>query len=82
MATCAIPDCGRNALNNFGVRLRLPPQSDAWWSPNTNTFICDHHARSGARITVVYEATDTSRIETRVYAVAEEPIVRRTGITP
>jgi hypothetical protein len=81
MATCIVPGCGRDAINNFGVRLRHPPQADAWWSPNTNAFVCDKHARSGARITVIYEANETGRIETRVYA-AEEPIVRRTTISP
>jgi hypothetical protein len=79
--TCIVPGCGRNAVNNLGVRLRRPPQADAWWSPNANAYLCDEHARSGARITLVYEPTDTGRVETRVYAVEGEPTVRRTNIS-
>jgi hypothetical protein len=79
MAACIVPGCTRDALNNFGVRLRKPPRADAWWSPNTNAYVCDSHARAGARVTVIYEATETGRVETRVYA-AGEPVVRRTAI--
>lgn len=78
---CIVPGCNRNAVNNLGVRLRRPPQADALWSPNTNAYLCDRHARSGARITLIYEPTDSGRVETRVHAVAEEPIVRRTSIS-
>lgn len=81
MATCIVPRCNRNAVNNLGVRLRKPPQADAWWSPNANAYVCDVHAESGARITVIYEATDTGRIETRVHAVDGEAVVRRTNIS-
>jgi hypothetical protein len=81
MATCIIPGCNRDAVNNLGVRLRKPPQSDAWWSPNANVYVCNVHAKSGARITLLYEPTTTGKVETRVYAVAEEPTVRRTNIT-
>ncbi len=80
MQKCIVPGCGRNAVNNFGVRLRKPPQADAWWSPNANAYVCDAHAKNGARITVIYEPTSTGKVETRVYAVAEEPTVRRTNI--
>jgi hypothetical protein len=75
VSDCIVPGCRRNAVNNLGVRLRRPPQADAHWSPNTNAYVCDEHARQGARITVIYEQADNGRIETRVYA-AEEPIAR------
>ena len=45
-----------------------------------HAYVCAVHAKSGARITLVYEPTATGKVETRVYAVAEEPIVRRTNI--
>jgi hypothetical protein len=80
MATCIVPGCNRNAVNNLGVRLRKPPQADAWWSPNANAYLCNVHAKSGARITLVYEPTTTGKIETRVHAVADAPTVRRTNI--
>jgi hypothetical protein len=76
---CIVPGCRRDATNNLGVRLRRPPQADAHWSPNTNAFICDTHARAGARITLLYEQANNRRIETRVYAV-DEPVLRRTQI--
>ena len=42
----------------------IEPQADAWWSPNANAYLCDAHAKSGARITLVYEPTETGRVET------------------
>ena len=80
MPQCIVPGCGSDAVNNLGVRLRHPPQSDALWSPNANAFLCDEHARSGARITLIYEATTSGRVETVVYA-SVSPITRRTTIT-
>jgi hypothetical protein len=64
MATCIIPGCNREAVNNLGVRLRKPPQADAWWSPNANVYVCNVHAKSGARITLLYEPTTTGKVET------------------
>jgi hypothetical protein len=78
MPDCIVPGCTRNALNNLGVRLRRPDTS-AIWAPNANAYVCDVHAISGARVSVVYEATDTQRVELRVQG-AIEPIVRRTSI--
>jgi hypothetical protein len=41
--------------------------------------VCDHHAKSGARITLIYEATDSGRVEVRVQG-ATESLVRRASI--
>ena len=79
MPDCIVPGCRRNALNNLGVRLRKPDTS-AIWAPNANAYVCDSHARSGARISVIYEANDSGRVELRVQG-AEEPVVRRTAIS-
>lgn len=79
VADCIVPGCRRNALNTLGVRLRKPDTS-AIWAPQTNVYICDTHARSGARITLIYEATDSGRVETRVQG-AEAQVVRRAAIT-
>jgi hypothetical protein len=79
MADCIVPGCRRNALNNLGVRLRRPNTS-AIWAPNANAYVCDVHAHSGARVTLIYEANDTGRVELRVQG-AQEPVVRRTAIT-
>jgi hypothetical protein len=75
---CIVPGCGRNATNNLGVRLRKADTS-AIWAPNANAYVCDRHARSGARITLIYEATDSGRIELNVQG-AEAPTVRRTAM--
>lgn len=42
---CVVPGCSRSAPNSLGVRLRKPPQADAWWSPNTGAYVCDVHAK-------------------------------------
>jgi len=78
MADCIVPGCGRNATNNLGVRLRKPDTS-AIWAPNANVYVCDRHARSGARVMVIYEANESGRIELSVQG-AEAPTVRRTAI--
>lgn len=57
-----------------------PPRADALWSPNTNATSADRNAKSSARITLIYEPTTTGKVETRVHAVGEEPVGRRTSI--
>jgi hypothetical protein len=78
MPDCIVPGCTSNADNTLGVRLRKPDTS-AIWAPQTNAYVCNRHARSGARVTLLYEATDTGRVELRVQG-ANEAVVRRTGI--
>jgi hypothetical protein len=76
MPECIVPECKRDAANNLGVRLRKPDTS-AIWAPETTAHVCNTHARSGARLTVFYEATTTGRIEIAVHG-ATEPVTRRT----
>lgn len=76
MPECIVPGCRRNAENNLGIRLRKR-DTTAIWAPETTAHVCDVHARSGARVTVLYEATDTQRVEISVQG-ATEAIVRRT----
>ena len=76
LATCIVPGCRRNAPNNLGVRLRKPDAS-AIWAFETAAHVCDVHARSGARLHVVWEATGTARVDFSVQG-ADEPITRRT----
>jgi len=78
MPDCVVPGCARAANNTLGLRLPKPT-TEAIWSPNLNAYVCDVHARSGARVTVMYEATDSGRVETRVQGVTG-PTVRRTSI--
>ena len=78
MAECIVPGCKRNAVNTLGVRVRKP-DSTAIWAPETDVHVCDTHARSGARVTVIYEATDTGRVEVRTHG-AEAPTIKRSAI--
>jgi hypothetical protein len=78
MSSCIVPGCTHEAQNNLSVRLRRPNTS-AIWAPNTEAFVCDVHAASGARIHVLYEATESQEIETHVHGWASEPS-RRTEI--
>jgi hypothetical protein len=76
---CAIFGCGREARNNFSVRLRRP-DTRAIWAPNTEAFLCDEHAASGLRINVILEPTDTGEIETRVSSMSAVVFERVTPI--
>lgn len=76
---CIIPGCPNQADNNFSVRLRKP-DTNAFWSPNTEAFMCDHHAMQGVKITVVIEPTRTGNVETIVSGSL--PAVPATRITP
>jgi hypothetical protein len=48
------------------------PDTSAIWAPNTEGYVCDAHAESGAKIQVLYEATATDQIEVAVRGVAVE----------
>ena len=71
MPDCVVPDCHVEAHNNLGVRLRRPDTS-AIWAPNTGAYVCDTHAVSGARLTVLYEATDAGKVEVAVHGTADD----------
>jgi hypothetical protein len=76
---CIISGCPNPAEHNLGVRLRRPDTS-AIWAPNTEAFLCDHHAASGLLITVILEPTGTGEIETKVFS-AGDSVSRTTPIT-
>jgi hypothetical protein len=78
MANCIVPGCPLDATNNLGVRLRRPNTS-AIWAPNTEAFVCDKHAVSGARLTIHYEATSSGDVEVIVSGVTD-PLSRVTSI--
>jgi hypothetical protein len=79
MADCIVPGCRRSANNTLGVRLRKP-DTNAIWAPQAPAHVCDYHSKSGARIALSYEATDSGRVEVRVQG-ATEPRVRRSTIS-
>jgi hypothetical protein len=68
---CIVPQCTRDATNNLGIRLRRRDTS-AIWAPNTEAHVCDHHAVSGARLNVFYEATATGEVEIHVHGSTHE----------
>lgn len=62
---CIISGCKNRADNVFGVRLRNP-LTNAIWAPNTDAMICDEHAVSGIKVTIVLEATTDKKVTTSV----------------
>jgi hypothetical protein len=68
---CVVPGCPREGRNNLGVRLRRP-DTTAIWAPNTQAYVCDSHAESGARLLVFYEATETDEVEVDVRGATSE----------
>lgn len=73
--TCIVPGCTRSGVNDLGVRLRRRDKT-AWWARETAAHVCDVHARSGARLTIIYEGTDTNTVEVRTQG-ATAALVRR-----
>jgi hypothetical protein len=71
MAECIVPGCPVEASNNLGVRLRRPDTS-AIWAPNTAAHVCDRHAVAGARLTVLFEPTETGQVEVGVYGATHQ----------
>jgi hypothetical protein len=77
--TCVVPGCDSDAKHQLGVRMRFPPGPNADWAPETGLYVRDHHARSGARIALLYQPTNTGRIDTSVQVVGP-PIMKRKPI--
>ncbi|MEX2644709.1 MAG: hypothetical protein WD249_00440 [Gaiellaceae bacterium] len=71
MPECIVPGCPAEASNNLGIRLRRPDTS-AIWAPNTAAHVCDRHAVGGARLTVLYEPTETGQVEVGVYGATHQ----------
>jgi len=78
MPDCIVPGCPREARNKLGIRLRRP-DTTAIWAPNTDAFVCDSHASTGAHVTVYYEPTETHSVEVVVHG-ATHGTRRTTGI--
>ena len=73
--TCIVRGCSRSGVNDLGIRLRRRDRT-AWWAGETAAHVYDVHARSGARLTILYEGTDNNTVEVRTHG-ATEPVVRR-----
>ncbi|KAB8041139.1 hypothetical protein GCM43_19005 [Janthinobacterium aquaticum] len=79
--SCIITGCQNPANNHFGVRLRRTDTS-AIWAPNTEAYICDHHAVVGLRIDVQITPSNDGNITTAISgggipAVRTTPIVNQ-----
>jgi hypothetical protein len=78
---CIIAGCDNDAENNFSVRLRRPDTS-AIWAPNSAAYICEEHAFSGLKVTVILEDAGTGKIQTRIGGVGTALAGRTTKIKP
>jgi len=85
---CVVPGCDRPGKHKLGVRCRvwhepspIPGKSktSALWAPDSNAFLCDRHALSGALVTLIYEPNDSGETVVRVIA-APQGNDRRTPI--
>lgn len=78
MPECAVPGCPIAANNGLGVRIRRPSTA-AIWARETGAHLCDQHASGGARLTLVFEATDSDQIQFVTYG-ASSPVERTTPV--
>ena len=69
MPVCIVPGCPTEARNTLSVRIRWP-DTHAAWVRETGAHVCDAHATSGARLTILFEPSDTQQIELRAHGCA------------
>jgi hypothetical protein len=60
MHKCMVSGCPQEGVNKLGIRCRVwnnnnptKGKTAALWSPDTDAYLCDVHALSGATITVI-----------------------------
>lgn len=72
---CAIPDCPQSGKHRLGVRCRVAEElspvpgkgkTDALWSVETDSYLCDRHALAGLDVTLVLEANRSGMASVRV----------------
>lgn len=82
------PDCGSPGKHRLGVRCRVwhgpspvagKSKTSALWAPDSDAFLCDQHALSGAHITLIFEPNDSGETAVKVIA-APHTDDRRTPI--
>lgn len=86
MPKCIVPGCNQEGVNKLGVRCRVwhhghptKRKTTALWAPDTDAFLCDCHATSGATITLIYETDESRGIRTQVFS-AQKVCTRNTPI--
>jgi hypothetical protein len=83
---CIVPGCKREGRNRLGVRCRIAHdgptlfpkkgKTAALFAPDAEAYLCDHHALSGAVITLLYEPNASK--ETTIKVVAATTVEERT----
>lgn len=58
---CLIPGCDNPARNKLGLRCRKPT-TRAVWAPDSEAYLCKHHAESGVTIAVTIEPAQTKTV--------------------
>jgi len=73
MHKCIVSGCPEEGVNKLGIRCRVwntnnpaKGKTAALWSPDTDAYLCDLHALSGATITIIYEPDDTKGLRVQV----------------
>lgn len=76
---CIVPGCRQPGRNKLGVRCRVwyepssvpgKKKTSALWAPDADAFLCDHHALTGAHITLIFEPNNSNETSVRVIAAA------------
>lgn len=74
-AVCSTPGCPNKPTHQFSMRMRRM-DSGADWAPNHPAFFCTPCATDGARVTVLYEPTQTGHVEATL--IASRLVMERT----
>lgn len=67
-AECLVAGCNGKVTHQFSVRMRRQ-DTGADWAPNIPAYFCEKHAKSGAKVTILYEPDTTGVAEIDAYAV-------------
>jgi hypothetical protein len=76
---CLIPGCGNDAKNRLAIRCRKP-STLAVWAPDSDAYLCKHHAEGGLRIVIDVEPTTTGAVQVDYASRGQQGATRTTPI--
>lgn len=68
-AKCAVRGCRKEPTHMLSLRMRRAADTGADWAPNLPAYFCTRHATNGARVTLLFEPTNTHCVEANVFSV-------------